>query len=161
MNIANLQDSVALDGHAMADEIRLTPLNVINVTGGDVLHAMKSGDEGYFAFGEAYFSIIEAGAVKAWKRHHRMHLNLIVPKGIVKFVLFDDRNKEDKNVFREIILSRENYYRLTVPPMIWFGFQGIHCGESIVLNIADIKHHDDPVDRKNQQDFDYDWGILK
>ena len=62
------------------DGVLLTPLKVINVLEGDVLHGMKCSDTGYSGFGEAYFSTIEPGMVKAWKRHHKMTLNLIVHK---------------------------------------------------------------------------------
>ena len=40
-------------------KIIVTPLNRINVAGGDVLHALKKTDEGFVDFGEAYFSFIE------------------------------------------------------------------------------------------------------
>ena len=36
--------------------VLVTPLSIINTKGGDVLHAMKSIDQGYLGFGEAYFS---------------------------------------------------------------------------------------------------------
>ena len=37
----------------------LTPLDIVEVQGGNVLHGMKSCDQGYEGFGEAYFSMIE------------------------------------------------------------------------------------------------------
>ena len=57
----------------------LTPLKIINVSEGDVFHGMKSIDNGFKGFGEAYFSSIKMGMIKAWKRHHIMTLNIIVP----------------------------------------------------------------------------------
>ena len=109
-------------------------------------------------FGEAYFSQVDKGAVKAWKCHKKMTLNLIVPVGEVRFVLFDDR--EISNVqFQEIIISKNNYSRLTVPPMIWVGFQGLSDGGSMLLNIADIEHDPNEVDRKEIDKINYDWSI--
>ena len=61
------------------EEIIVTPLARIPVVGGDVLRAMKSDDIGYVNFGESYFSIVHPGAIKAWKRHLLMTLNLVVP----------------------------------------------------------------------------------
>ena len=46
-------------------DILITPLRRIETTGGDVLHAMKHSDEGSAGFGEAYFSWVSGGAVKA------------------------------------------------------------------------------------------------
>ena len=76
-------------GRVSLNEICVTPLKRISVTGGDVLHAMKKSDPGYVDFGEAYFSLVEFGTIKAWKRHLQMTLNLVVPIGEVQFVLMD------------------------------------------------------------------------
>ena len=77
-------------GTVSVDQIQVTPLKRIPVDGGDVLHAIKNGDLGYAGFGEAYFSIVELGTIKAWKRHLRMTLNLVVPVGQVIFVFVDE-----------------------------------------------------------------------
>ena len=71
--------------------VLLTPLKTIDVAGGDVRHAMKRNDPGYVGFGEAYFSIVKTGVVKAWKRHKLMTLNLVVCSGKIRFVIYDDR----------------------------------------------------------------------
>ena len=77
----------------MIEGLMVTRLNIIGVDGGDVLHAMKSFEHGYDGFGEAYFSTIESGIIKGWKRHREMVLNLVVPIGAVRFVAFDDRKE--------------------------------------------------------------------
>src|SRR3990167_5184647 len=111
----------------LMEGVLLTPLAVIPTPGGDVLHGMKKTDPGFIEFGEAYFSTIHYQEIKAWKKHLRMTLNLIVPQGEVRFVLHDDR--EYSSSFGKTIaisLSREhNYQRLTVPPDIWMAFQGL------------------------------------
>jgi len=73
-------------GTISLEHIKLSPLSRINTEGGDVLHGMKWIDAGYAGFGEAYFSWVVKGAVKAWKRHTRMTMNLVVPVGSVRFV---------------------------------------------------------------------------
>ena len=117
----------------------ITPLNIIEVKGGDVMHAMKKTDAGFDDFGEAYFSKIEKNFIKAWKLHQSMTLNLVVPFGEVKFVLFDQTK------FQEVVLSKNNFARLTIPPGIWFGFQGLHEPSSIVLNLANLVHNEEEV----------------
>ena len=76
---------------AIIDGIKISPLKKIMVSGGDIFHAMKNSDKGYNGFGEAYFSNIEPKVIKAWKRHKEMTLNLIVPVGTIRFVIYDDR----------------------------------------------------------------------
>ena len=143
----------------MIDGVLITTLAVIDTIGGNVLHGMKYSEQGYSGFGEAYFSFVESGVVKGWKRHKEMVLNLIVPVGSINFVLFDDRpNSRSKNQFQEVTLSRNNNYcRLTVPPKIWVGFQGMDEKSSMLLNIANIEHSPDEVERIGIKAIEYVW----
>ena len=145
---------------AMIDGVLLTTLKVIDVTGGDVLHAMKAADNGYKGFGEAYFSIIEKGIIKCWKLHKEMTLNLVVPLGSVRFVLFDERQGSSTyGECQEVVLSRDNYRRLTVPPMVWLGFQGMGEKDSLLLNIANIAHNPNEMIYKKISEIDFDWEV--
>lgn len=140
-------------GAVTLDNIRVTPLKRIPTPGGDVMHAMKRSDTGYSDFGEAYFSWIEPGVVKAWKLHKRMTLNLVVPVGAVRFVFhlpaYDSIRTED--------IGSVRYARLTVPPGIWFGFQGRSESPSLVLNLSDILHDPEEILRKAENEIRYDW----
>jgi len=143
----------------MIDDVILTPLKIIDVPGGDVLHAMKCDDPGYSGFGEAYFSTIESGEIKAWKKHREMTLNLIVPVGEIRFVIFDDRMPQGDDRFQDFSLSRKNYCRLTIPPMIWFGFQGVSDKDAILLNIANIPHDPNDIEKKEINEIEFDWSL--
>ena len=121
----------------MIKDVLITKLDVIDTPGGNVMHAMKETSAGYAGFGEAYFSQVDKGAIKAWKRHKRMTLNLVVPVGKIRFVLFDNREVSN-NQFQEVTISKNNYCRLTVPPMVWMGFQGLSPNGSMLLNLANI-----------------------
>jgi dTDP-4-dehydrorhamnose 3,5-epimerase len=138
--------------------VSTTPLSIIDTKGGAVLHAIKSSDHGFSGFGEAYFSTIEHNAIKGWKRHKEMVLNLIVPIGSVRFVLYDDRRNQ-LNQFQEIVLSLTGEYaRLTVPPMVWVGFQGLDHQSSLVLNIASIEHSPEEIERKGLDEIKFNWS---
>lgn len=136
------------------DNIQLTPLSRINTAGGDVLHGMKQIDIGYAGFGEAYFSCVLEGAVKAWKMHARMTMNMVVPVGSVRFVFV----AEDKRNFREEVIGEDRYARLTVPPGIWFGFKGLEVPQSLILNIASTIHDPLEVQRRDLISIDYNWS---
>lgn len=139
------------------EQIVITPLKRISVPGGDVLHAIKCTDDGFRDFGEAYFSMVEFDAIKAWKMHKRMTLNLVVPVGEVRFVFYT----EDGEMRREETVGVSNYVRLTVPPGIWFGIQGLAAPFSLILNVADILHEPDEVLRKPIEEIKYDWSLSK
>lgn len=135
----------------MIEGVIVTPLKQIYHPKGDVFHAMKCVDPGFEGFGEAYFSSIIGGLVKAWKRHSRMTLNLVCIVGKIHFVLYDGReDSQSKGEFMEITLSPEStetYFRLTIPPGVWMGFVGIDKDKSILLNVANIPH--DPAEQVN------------
>lgn len=139
-------------GTVSVDQIQVTPLKRIPVDGGDVLHAIKNGDLGYAGFGEAYFSIVELGTIKAWKRHLRMTLNLVVPVGQVIFVFVDEIGD-----YRLENVGPSRYVRLTVPPGIWFGFKGLSHPISMLMNIANIAHDPSEVERKGLSEIAYKW----
>jgi dTDP-4-dehydrorhamnose 3,5-epimerase len=143
----------------MINGVLLTSLRIIPTPGGSVLHAMKQNDPGFTGFGEAYFSTVESGAVKPWRRHLRMTVNLIVPFGEIRFVLHDDRSgSSSRGAFQEIRLSRPgNYQRLTVPPGIWVAFQGIGAPENMLLDIADLPHDPEEAERRPLEFFNFDW----
>ncbi len=137
--------------------ILLTQLPRIQTTGGDVLHAMKQSDAGYGGFGEAYFSWVAVGAIKGWKRHTRMAMNLVVPLGEVRFV-FRSVHATENDEFRIEDIGVNRYVRITVPPGIWFGFQGLGAQQSLVLNIASIAHDPDEVERLALSEVNYSWN---
>ena len=136
-------------------DILVTPLRRIPTIGGDVMHALKNSDNGFNGFGEVYFSWVERGAIKAWKCHQHMTLNLVVPLGEISFVF---HIKDQENRFRTENIGEEKYVRLTVPPGIWFGFQGRGSGQSLLMNLADMAHDPDEVLRKKTSEIVYNWS---
>jgi len=137
----------------------ITPLKVIKTKGGDVLHGMKSSDPGFCGFGEAYFSVVDTLEIKGWKCHKKMVLNLIVSVGVIRFVIYDDRQDSSSyGELQEVILSKDsNYCRLTIPPMVWVAFQGVGDCTNMLLNIASIEHSPEESDRKKLNEIKFDW----
>ena len=138
-------------------DILVTPLRRVETIGGDVLHGMKQSDPGYAGFGEAYFSWVSIDSVKAWKRHTQMTMNVVVPVGKVRFV-FRSVNSDDVEEFRVEEIGEDHYVRLTVPPGVWFGFQGVGTPQSLVMNIASIPHDPNEVERILLSDINYKWN---
>lgn len=138
----------------------LTPLRRIATPGGDVLHAMKAVEDSFAGFGEAYFSTVNEGAVKGWKRHNRMTLNLIVPVGAVEFIVYDEATTGEERFSTFLIGTAEgsNYARLTVPPGLWVAFAGRAPGLNLVLNIASIGHDPNEADRAALNAFAWDFA---
>lgn len=140
-------------GAVSLDAVHVTPLKRMSTPGGDVLHAMKRTDAGYAGFGEIYFSWVECDAVKAWKRHIRMTMNLVVPVGSIRFVFY----VEGETRFRTEEIGVERYVRLTVPPGVLFGFKGLARPQSLLMNLASIPHDPEEVERFSPDEFKYAW----
>jgi dTDP-4-dehydrorhamnose 3,5-epimerase len=135
------------------NDIIITKIEKIYTKGGDVLHALKKSDSSFKTFGEAYFSFIDYNCIKGWKMHKKMTLNLIVPIGHVKFVFFN-KNKE---LLQIVEIGEQNHLRITVPPQIWFGFKGLSKTMNIVLNIADLEHDPNEVERESLEILNFKW----
>lgn len=150
----------------MIDGVRLSPLKIIPDPRGNIMHMIKENTSGFAGFGEMYFTCINSGAVKAWRKHSRATMQLCVPVGLVKIVLYDDRNDSaSQDVFHELILgpgSTETYQLLIVPPGVWNGFLGVDPAPSIVANCSSIPHDPEEAVRKDFDDpsIPYDWGSI-
>jgi dTDP-4-dehydrorhamnose 3,5-epimerase len=141
----------------MLEGMIITPLKRIETPKGDVFHALKNSDNGYDGFGEAYFSTVNQGEIKGWKKHIVMVLNLIVPLGAIRFVAYDERESSQTcGDFYEIEISSTNYSRLTFPPGIWLAFQG-RSANNMLLNIASIEHEPSEAINMNIEDLKYSW----
>ena len=132
-------------------DIIVSPLEEIEVPGGNVLHALKNTSNSYKNFGEAYFSKINYMSIKGWKFHQKMLLNLIVPIGSVKFVFTDGQGN-----FREEKIGEHNYCRLSVPSEVWFAFQGLEK-QNLILNVSNILHDDNEVLKEDLSKYTYNW----
>jgi len=134
------------------DGVILTPLKQIHNPKGDIFHAMKKSDDGFYGFGEAYFSTVHKDDIKGWKKHTKMTLNLIVPVGKIEFVVYDETSKE----FLSVQLSQENYQRLTVKPNLWMAFRGLE-ENSMLLNLASIEHDLRESVNIDLEEITYEW----
>jgi len=128
----------------MIDGVVTKPLKTIADPRGSIRHMLRRDWPEFNEIGEVYFSSVEPGAVKAWRKHTRMTMQLAVPVGAVSIALYDDR--PGSPTFKEVTVlsagveSDAEYILLTIPPGIWNGFKGIAEVSSLVVNCASILH---------------------
>jgi dTDP-4-dehydrorhamnose 3,5-epimerase len=143
--------------------VEVHPLKELPGERGALLHMLRSDSPFFDQFGEVYFSEVNPGAIKAWKRHLRMTQRLAVPVGTVRFVLYDDRaDSPTKGRFNEWILGRPSAYRLLIiPPQIWYGFQGIDPRPSLIANCPNLPHDQSESQRRPFDDpaIPYRWSL--
>ena len=142
----------------MIGGVLVTPLKHIPGPAGAVMHALKRSAPGHAGFGEAYFSEIHQDAVKSWRRHTRVTMNLIVVRGQARFVLHDARpGSPSAGQFQEVSIGERNYARLTVPPGVWMSFKGEGPGTSLILDIIDEEHDPAEAETCGLSAIAYDW----
>lgn len=142
----------------MIDGVIVTPLKRISHPKGDIYHGVKSSDIGFEKFGESYFSTVHHSDTKGWKQHTKMLMNLLVPVGSIRFVIYDDRQSSSTyKQFFDITLGDGNYSRLTVPSGVWLAFSGVGEDLNLLNNIASIEHQPDEAINVPLEQIAYDW----
>lgn len=144
------------------DGVVITPLKQIRDERGAVLHMLRADAPHFAGFGEIYFSIVNPGVIKGWRRHTKMVMSLSVPKGRIKLALADRREGSPSfGVVQEIFLGEDeaDYQLVTVPPLVWNGFQCVSDMPAIIANCASIPHAPEEVERiaLDATEIEYAW----
>ncbi len=117
---------------------------------GNIIKFIDIKSKFFDKFGEIYFSEVNYKMIKGWKLHKQMQMNICVPAGEVKFVLFCNEK------FNEIIMNKKSYI-LTIYPNTWFAFQGMSKNLNLVTNFSNIVHTDEESITKSLSQFNYEW----
>lgn len=144
------------------DGVEIIPLKQIPDERGKVMHMLKATDKHFEKFGEIYFSFVHPGVVKGWHLHKKMIINYAVVCGMIKLVLYDQReNSKTKGKIMELFIGEDNYVLIKVPPGIVNGFKGIGTKTSIVANCANIPHDPREIIRIDpfKNDIPYKWDL--
>ena len=128
-------------------------LKIISNIDGDIMLGLKKNDKQFLRFEELYFSKIIINKIKAWKIHKKATMNLLVPYGNIKFVIYDLKN----NKFYSQILGENNYKLLTIYPGTIFGFKGLSRPFSILSNVSNYINDKNEYKKININEFKYDW----
>src|ERR1043166_8985634 len=66
-------------------------LRVIPDERGRLMEILRRDDEMFTGFGQVYLTTVYPGVIKAWHYHHRQTDNFCCVCGLIKLVLFDNR----------------------------------------------------------------------
>jgi len=132
------------------DHIKVNKISSIESEGGSIHKILCHAENSFKGFGEVYTSSIKKDAIRAWKYHEKMTLNLTILSGKVQFVFSDGIGH-----FKLFLLDSNDLFRLTVPPNIWYGFKGQQ--NSIILSLTNIIHDEKEIRRKNINEIIFDW----
>ena len=109
---------------------------------GDLLKFVSKKSNFFKSFGEIYFNEIKQNKKKGWILHKKNHCLFSVAYGKVNFKLIDGRkNSRSFELEENIILSKNKYNILLVPPGVWFCFTTKEK-KSVIVNLINKPHAD-------------------
>lgn len=146
----------------MIEGVQVRPLKQIPDERGKVMHMLRCDAPWFEKFGEIYFSVVYPGVIKGWHMHRRMTLNYAVVSGMIKLVLYDDREgSPTRGELAEIFTGEDNYALITIPPGLWNGLKGMGAKPAIVANCATEPHDPEEIIRLDpfSKEIPYNWEV--
>ena len=141
---------------AIIEGVRTKLLRVIPDERGRLMEVMRCDDPEFIKFGQVYMTTAYPGVVKGWHYHHKQIDSLVVVKGMIKLVLYDQR--EDSPTHEEVneFFLGEHDPMVQIPNLVLHGFKAIGTEESIIINIVT-----EPYITKNRMNFAFHLIVQK
>ena len=146
----------------MIDGVKTKQLKVIPDERGKLMEMLRSDDELFIKFGQVYLTTACPGVVKGWHYHRKQYDNMVVVKGMMKIVLYDNRQgSKTYGEINEFFIGEHQPMLIHIPPLILHGFKCISEHEAMVINCpTEVYHQNDPDEFRvdpHQNDIPYDW----
>lgn len=146
----------------MIEGVRIRQLRVIPDERGRLMEMVRADDGEFVKFGQVYMTTCYSGVVKGWHYHKLQHDYMAVVKGMMKIVLYDNRDgSPTKGEVNEFFAGEHNPVRIQIPPGVCHGFKCISDGEAIVVNtVTEPYRYDNPDEYRidpHENDIPYDW----
>jgi dTDP-4-dehydrorhamnose 3,5-epimerase len=120
----------------MIEGAKVKKLRVIPDERGRLMEILRCDDGIFTKFGQIYLTTAMPGVVKGWHYHKIQTDNFAVVHGMIKVVLYDDReNSPTRGKIDEYFLGVHNSMLLQIPPMVFHGFKCVSEHEAFLINI--------------------------
>ena len=147
----------------MIEGIKLKKLKVIPDERGRLMEILRSDGEFFTKFGQLYITTAYPGVVKAWHYHKKQTDNFCVVKGMMKIVVYDEREgSSTKGEVNEFFIGEHSPSLLQIPKGLWHGFKCISETEAICINCpTEVYNHKEPDEFRadpHKSHIPYDWN---
>ena len=147
----------------MIEGARTKQLKVIPDERGRLMEALRSDDELFIKFGQAYITTAYPGIIKGWHYHTKQTDHFVIVKGMMKVVLYDQRDgSPTKGLINEFFMGEKNPILVTIPPGVVHGMKGIGTEPAMLVNVpTELYKYDKPDEYRidpHENDIPYDWG---
>ena len=147
----------------MIDGVTVKNLRLISDERGRLMEMLRADDKEFSKFGQVYVTTAYPGVVKAWHCHKLQDDNMTALSGMVKLVLYDDRDDSPtRGVVNEFFIGDHNHILLHIPRFVWHGFKCISDREAMIVNVVtECYNYDNPDEYRKPphgSDIPYDWS---
>ena len=148
----------------MIEGVKTKKLKVIPDERGRLMEVFRNDDELYEKFGQVYMTTNYPGVVKAWHYHKIQTDNVVCVKGMMKVVLYDNRdNSSTKGEVNEFFIGDYNPMFIQIPPRVYHGWKCISNDESIAVSVpTEPYNYEEPDEFRlpfDSKEIPYDWNI--
>ncbi len=147
----------------LIDGVRTKTLKVIADERGRLMEMLRRDDEIFVEFGQTYLTTMYPGVTKAWHYHKLQHDSFVCVRGMIKLVLYDEREgSPTKGLVNEFFLGDHDQQLVQIPPLVWHGFKNVGETESLIVNVVTRPYdHRQPDEYRldpHQNHIPYAWG---
>lgn len=147
----------------LIDGVVVKPLKVIADERGYLMEMMRKDDPFFQRFGQTYVSVAYPGVVKGWHYHKIQTDHFVIVKGMMKVVLYDDREgSPTRGTVNEFFMGEKNPILITIPPGVWHGMKGIGTEPAYLVNTPSEHYvYDEPDEFRmppHSPEIPYDWS---
>jgi len=119
----------------MIEGVKTKKLKVIPDERGRLMEIFRCDEEIFEKFGQVYLSTTYPGVVKGWHYHKIQTDNIACVHGMLKLVLFDDREgSATKGEVNEFFIGEHNPMLVQVPKGVYHGWKCVSQEEALVIN---------------------------
>jgi dTDP-4-dehydrorhamnose 3,5-epimerase len=120
----------------MIDGAAVKRLKLIADERGRLMEMLRSDEALFSRFGQVYMTTTYPQVVKAWHYHKKQDDFICCVKGMLKLVLYDDREgSPTRGRVEEFFIGDHNPSLVKVPAMVYHGWKCISPEEAIVINV--------------------------
>jgi dTDP-4-dehydrorhamnose 3,5-epimerase len=136
----------------MIKDVMTKQLKYIPDERGRLMEMVRNDDGIFTGFGQVYLTTTYPHVVKAWHYHREQDDLITCVKGMLKLVLYDDREgSPTKGEVNEFFIGEFNPMVVRVPKMIYHGWKCVSEEEAIIINMPT-----EPYNREKPDEFRLD-----
>jgi len=144
--------------------VKTKSLKMIPDERGRLMEILRRDDDLFVGFGQAYITTAYPGVVKAWHYHTKQTDNFACLHGMIKLVLYDNRNgSATHGEVNEFFIGNHNHLLVQIPAGVYHGMKAIGAEEALVLNIPSEPYNYRQPDEHRLGPHDpavpYDWSL--